>query len=118
MPMPSTEPATETESTLAEENRLFKRAADASRDGDVTSALAQLDRLLQSHPASPLAQTALVRKFRLLAKAGRSDEAKREAERYLAAYPAGFAVREAQGLVRATPAPAGSESPSEPGQGP
>lgn len=114
VPFPSPNPSgvAEPESTLAEENRLFKRAADASRDGDTAGALAELDRLLQTHPTSPLAQTALVKKFRLLAKAGRDDEAKREAERYLAAYPAGFAVREAEALTQANQAPSPSPSPS------
>lgn len=90
----SAEPA----STLAEENQLFKDAAEAGRNGDVQGAVSRLDKLLHDHPASPLAQTALVRKFRLLEKAGRLDEARREAERYLQAYPTGFAVKEAQTL--------------------
>ncbi len=93
-PRPSVEP----HSTLGEENQLFKEAADAGRSGDVGGALQRLDKLLVEHPASPLAQTALVRKFRLLQKAGRVDEARREAERYLLAYPSGFAVDEAQAL--------------------
>ena len=91
-------PSAEPESTLGEENRLFKEAAEAGRNGDVAGAVSRLDKLLNDHPASPLAQTALVRKFRLLAKAGKSDEARREAERYLQAYPTGFAVKEAQAL--------------------
>ena len=91
-------PSAEPESTLAEENRLFKEAAEAGRNGDLQGAVTRLDKLLQDHPASPLAQTALVRKFRLLEKAGRVDEARREAERYLQAYPTGFAVKEAQAL--------------------
>lgn len=90
--------AAEPESTLAEENQLFKEAAEAGRNGDVQGAVSRLDKLLRDHPASPLAQTALVRKFRLLEKAGRLDEARREAERYLQAYPTGFAVKEAQAL--------------------
>jgi hypothetical protein len=97
-PVPSASSSVELQSTLAEENQLFKAAAEAGRNGDVNGAVAQLDQLLVEHPASPLAQTALVRKFRLLAKAGRTDEARREAERYLAMYPTGFAVAEAQAL--------------------
>jgi outer membrane protein assembly factor BamD (BamD/ComL family) len=91
---PSAEPA----STLAEENKLFKEAAEAGRNGDLQGAVSRLDKLLHDHPASPLAQTALVRKFRLLEKAGKLDEARREAARYLQAYPTGFAVKEAQAL--------------------
>lgn len=90
--------STEPQSTLAQENQLFKAAAEATRTGDVEGALTRLDRLLSDNPASPLAQTAQVRKFRLLAAAGRSDEARREAERYLTLYPTGFAVSEAQAV--------------------
>ncbi len=105
----SVAPATsaEPQSTLGEENQLFKEAAEAGRNGDVSGALSRLDKLLVEHPASPLAQTALVRKFRLLQKAGRSDDARREAERYLAAYPTGFAVDEAQALKAAAAEPGG-----------
>ena len=64
-----------------------------------------LDKLLTDYPRSPLAQTALVRKFRLFATAGRTAEAEREAERYLRSYPTGFAVSEARALRGAAPAP-------------
>lgn len=93
--------APEPQSTLAEENQLFKDAAEAGRNGDVNGAVSRLDKLLVEYPASPLAQTALVRKFRLLAKAGRTDDARREAERYLNAFPTGFAVSEARALQAA-----------------
>ena len=87
-------------STLADENRLFKDAAEATRAGDTEGALRQLDRLLEQYPASPLAQTALVRKLRLLDKAGRSEAATAAASRYLELYPNGFAAGEAQALLR------------------
>ncbi len=93
-PLSSVEP----ESTLAEENRLFKDAAEAGRKGDVAGAVVRLDKLLVEHPTSPLAQAALVQKFRLLTKAGKLEEARHVAQRYLAAYPTGFAVNEAQAL--------------------
>jgi outer membrane protein assembly factor BamD (BamD/ComL family) len=100
------------QSTLAEENQWFKQAAEASRNGDVNGALGRLEQLLREHPQSPLAQTAMVRKFRLLAKAGRNAEARHEAERYLSAYPTGFAVSEAQALQRGTEAaPSAVEHP-------
>lgn len=98
---PSVANPPEPQSTLAEENRLFKDAAEAGRNGDVNGAVVRLDKLLQQYPASPLAQTALVRKFRLLAKAGRTAEARHEAERYLSAFPTGFAVNEARSLQAA-----------------
>jgi hypothetical protein len=102
-------PVTPPQSTLAEENQWFKEAAEASRGGDVDRALTRLEQLLREHPQSPLAQTALVRKFRLLAKAGRAEEAQQEARRYLAAYPTGFAVGEAQGIERGEQAQPGQE---------
>lgn len=101
-PAPTPSSAPEPPSTLGEENQLFKDAAEAGRAGDVNGALSRLDKLLLEHPASPLAQTALVRKFRLLAKSGRADEAQREAARYLRLYPTGFALSEAQALAAAT----------------
>jgi hypothetical protein len=116
MPAPNAGPS-EPQSTLAYENKLFKEAAEATRTGDVQGALTRLDRLLVDNPASPLAQTAQVRKFRLLAAAGRSEEARREAERYLTLYPTGFAVSEAEavksGAKSASP-PADSASTDAP----
>jgi hypothetical protein len=97
MPVPSAG-SNEPQSTLAQENKLFKEAAEATRTGDVEGALTRLDRLLIDNPASPLAQTAQVRKFRLLAAAGRTEEARAEAERYLTLYPTGFAVSEAEAV--------------------
>lgn len=113
LPEPSAARSAEAASTLAEENRLFKTAAEADRGGDVDGALTHLDKLLIEHPRSPLAQTALVRKFRLLAKAGRSDAARKEAARYLASYPTGFAVNEARAFEEgvATPSPSGAAEP-------
>ncbi|HVY28382.1 MAG TPA: hypothetical protein VHB79_17625 [Polyangiaceae bacterium] len=104
------------QSTLAEENLWFKEAAEASRNGDVNGALGKLEQLLREHPQSPLAQTALVRKFRLLAKAGRTEESRREAERYLSTYPTGFAVNEALGIERGAEPSAGpgAEEHTEP----
>jgi TolA-binding protein len=112
---PSSASTVEPRSTLGEENQLFKDAAEASRNGDVNGALGRLDTLLVEHPRSPLAQTALVRKFRLLAKAGKVADARREAERYLSSYPTGFAVSEAQALEQgSTSIEAPAEEPGAP----
>lgn len=94
-------------STLAEENRLFEQAAAAERRGDLSSSLATLDRLVATYPMSPLAQQALVRKFRALQRAARPVEAARAASEYLAAYPNGFAQREAAEVARVETADAG-----------
>jgi outer membrane protein assembly factor BamD (BamD/ComL family) len=80
----------------------------------VPGALSRLEQLLARYPASPLAQGALVRKFRLLSSAGRPGEARREAERYLAAYPTGFAVAEAEALKQGVGGAASPPSPGEP----
>jgi hypothetical protein len=100
-PVPSA--STDAPSTLADENQLFKDAAEATRAGNTEGALGHLNQLLEKYPASPLAQTALVRKLRLLAKAGRTSEATQAASRYLELYPTGFAAAEAQQLVSGTP---------------
>lgn len=109
------------QSTLAEENQLFKEAAEAGRSGDVAGALGRLEQLIRNYPRSPLAQTAMVRKFRLMAKSGRTDEARGEAQRYLEAYPTGFAVSEAQALQQgAVPPPAAADEvpPTAPSEEP
>jgi hypothetical protein len=96
-------------STLAEENRLFTTAVQEARAGNVDLALTGFEQLLSAHPQSPLAQTALVRKFRLLASTGRGGEARAEAERYLRLYPTGFAEREARATAHGD-APEGGPS--------
>ncbi len=104
-------------STLGAENGLFRDAVSDAHSGNVDKALHGFEQLLHDYPRSPLAQTALVRKFRVLSAAGRSAEARSEARRYLQAYPAGFAQREAeavangQTLPNASDAGDGAESP-------
>jgi len=100
----------ESPSTLGEENRLFGEAVAAAHSGEIEGALRGFDQLLSKYPGSPLSQTALVRRFRLLAKSGRTAEAVADARRYLEAYPTGFAVREAEAVARGEVAPSGSPS--------
>jgi hypothetical protein len=97
-------------STLSEENRLFQAAAQAEQGGDINAALTSLDKLVQDYPRSPLAQNALARKFRLLSRVGRKNEAMEEARRYLRAYPSGFAEREAATILSTPAAPAAGPS--------
>lgn len=108
-PTPSAEPA----STLGAQNQLFREAVEAARSGDTAGALERLDRLLGSYPDSPLAQNALARKFRLLSAAGQQQAAATEARRYLRQYPTGFAVSEADRIVREQPNDAGALPPGE-----
>ena len=84
------------DSTLGTEIGLFQGAVNAAHAGNVDQALRGFEQLLQNYPHSPLAQTALVRKFRVLSSAGKHTEARAEARRYLQMYPAGFGQREAE----------------------
>jgi type IV secretory pathway VirB10-like protein len=84
------------QSTLNEENLLFEAAVEAERRGDLDQALVSLEHLLTSNPRSPLAQQAMVRRFRALQRAGRSEAAASAAQAYLKAYPHGFAAGEAR----------------------
>jgi hypothetical protein len=84
-------------STLAAQNDAFSRAMAAKRRGASDEALASFDRFLAQYPGSPLAESALVEKMRLLASRDRKS-AGSVARQYLASYPAGFARAEAESL--------------------
>ncbi len=88
-----------THSSLAEENAAFQRAMQAARAGQDERSLALLNEFLARYPRSPLAQNARVERFRTLARLGRSDAASREARRYMAEHPGGFASDEARDVV-------------------
>jgi hypothetical protein len=85
--------------TLAQENALFQSAVEARTRGDDAGAADRLGRLLTHYPSSPLAGEARVERMRALSRAGRAPEAAREARRYLADHPDGFAREEAKRLV-------------------
>ncbi len=89
-------------STLAEQNNLFALALSAKARGDTRDALATLDRYLTIYRASPLTETVVVERMRLLRTIGgvRSVAAARE---YLAQYPNGFARAEADAIAAETP---------------
>jgi ferric-dicitrate binding protein FerR (iron transport regulator) len=84
-------------STLAAQNDAFSRAVAAKRRGAADEALASFDRFLVQYPGSPLAESALVEKMRLLSSRDRKS-ASSLARQYLASYPAGFARAEAESL--------------------
>ena len=71
----------------------------ARRDGEEARAVALLGQLLADFPGTPLAQEARVERFRALRGLGQREAAAREARRYLADYPRGFATEEARGLA-------------------
>ncbi len=96
-------PATpSTGSTLADQNDLFAEAASAKRRGDGLTALAALDRFMGTYPVSPLAESAMVERMRILQTVakGRASVAAKE---YLARYPSGFGQVEAEAIAAQSP---------------
>jgi ferric-dicitrate binding protein FerR (iron transport regulator) len=98
-PPTSARAARVSESTLAEENRLYAQALTHAGAGELSPALADLATLIERYPGSPLAQNARVERFRLLQQSGNVAAAAQEARRYLSEYPSGFARGEAQRLA-------------------
>jgi hypothetical protein len=85
-------------STLGEQNDLFAEGVLAKHRGDVQGAVSAFDRFLATYPGSPLAQSAAVERMRLLHTAG-SARSVSAARQYLARYPGGFAISEAEAIV-------------------
>jgi ferric-dicitrate binding protein FerR (iron transport regulator) len=98
-PPTSARAARVSESTLAEENRLYAQALTHAGAGELSLALADLATLIERYPGSPLAQNARVDRFRLLQQSGKGSAAAQEARRYLSEYPNGFARSEARRLA-------------------
>lgn len=85
-------------SDLAGQNRAFEDALSAKRRGDSAGALSRFDRFLARYPQSPLVESAMAERMRLLAGTDPS-RAQEAATQYLAGYPSGFAAAEARSLV-------------------
>jgi TolA-binding protein len=83
-------------SGLTAQNDLFADGIARGRQGDTSGALRAYQELMTRFPSSPLAENAMVERMRLLA---RTANGANEARRYLARYPHGFAVREAEKLL-------------------
>ena len=92
--------AAEHASDLAQQNDLFAQAVALRRQGDAAGALRAYQALLSRFPSSPLAEDALVGRMRVLSSSG-DPRARAEAGLYLARYPKGFALKEAQRLAGA-----------------
>jgi ferric-dicitrate binding protein FerR (iron transport regulator) len=93
-----TQAAIERASAVREQNELFSKGLQAKDQGDNAVALRAFGQLLERYPHSALAESALAGRMRILA--GRDPAAaRRAAERYLRAYPQGFARSEAEGLL-------------------
>jgi ferric-dicitrate binding protein FerR (iron transport regulator) len=86
-------------STLGDQTRLLESAMAASKGGNYAGAISSLNELLRRYPSSGLAPEAHVQLFRALAGAHDYAGAGREARRYLAAYPEGYAHEEAKKLA-------------------
>ena len=94
-------------SSLAEENRLYQAAMTAKRAGDDARVVSRLSELMARYPSSPLVPNARVERFRALKRMGNDAAAAREARKYLAENPDGFASDEARGAVMSPPASSG-----------
>ena len=85
-------------STLAEQNDRFSAAIAAKRSGDASGAIAAFERFVAAYPTSPLAESALVERMKLLASTDRARGAA-AARQYLARYPGGFARADAEAIA-------------------
>jgi hypothetical protein len=85
-------------SALREQNDLYAQAEIARRGGRSGEALALYSRLLSGFAQGPLTESATVGRVRTLSRVD-TVRAKREAERYLARFPSGFARAEMSALV-------------------
>jgi hypothetical protein len=74
-------------SSLIEETQLLRAAQTSLGAGDATAALARLDELGARHPDGLLREERLAARVATLCAAGREDEARREAARFLAEVP-------------------------------
>jgi ferric-dicitrate binding protein FerR (iron transport regulator) len=89
-------------SSLGEQNDMFADAMAAKRRGDTGEALADFDRFLARYPGSPLSESAMVERMRLLRSAD-SAHASTAARQYLGRYPNGFARAEAEAILAGSP---------------
>jgi hypothetical protein len=94
-------PGASSRSTLGAENALLSDAMRLRRDRQDDRALALVDAFVERYPGSPLLETARVERLRILEEAGAMDRLRREAERYLADYPRGYAREEAGRMLAA-----------------
>jgi hypothetical protein len=85
-------------SSLAAENDLFASAVRAKKQGRLDEAARLFAALATSHPGSPLVESAVVQRMKILASIDPAAGARAAAD-YLARFPSGFARPEAQALV-------------------
>lgn len=91
------------DSSLPEENRWFAVAMTKKKDGELASALSDVEAFIVRYPDSVLLQEARVERFRLLHRLGRAREAARRAREYLGDYRDGYARDEAREIALEQP---------------
>jgi len=91
-------------SDLAAQNDLFDEALAAERRGDAALALATLERFERRYPTSPLAESALAARMKILRPMDRM-RARDAARAYLQRYPSGFARADAQAVLESEASP-------------
>lgn len=89
-------------SMLTEQNDLFAEAVAAKRRGSTAQAIATFERFLAKYPSSPLAESAMAERMRLL-RGGDRARAQAAAREYLARFPNGFARADAQAILAEAP---------------
>jgi hypothetical protein len=85
--------------SLARQNQRFARAMQLKKNGALRAALAEIDRLLQLYPASPLSQESYVERLRLLQRLGLARELRPCAASYLRQFPRGYAEAEVRAML-------------------
>jgi hypothetical protein len=87
-----------TRSELAAQNDMFAAAVHAKRRGQGSQAVRIFERLTREYPSSPLAESAVVQRMKLLSVID-SVAARHAAVEYLAHYPTGFARVDAHHII-------------------
>jgi hypothetical protein len=101
---PQRAPVPQTPSMLAAQNDLFSAAVRAKRRGHAADAIRLFGTLVRKYPDSPLAESALAQRMKLLAANG-PEAAVEAANDYLEQFPGGFARADARAIVRAAAKP-------------
>jgi hypothetical protein len=86
-------------SSLALQNQRFARAMQLKKNGAWRAALAQVERILQLYPASPLIEELQVERVRLQQRLGLERELRHSALSYLRQFPEGYAEPEVRALL-------------------
>jgi hypothetical protein len=89
-------------SSLGAENDLFAAAVRAKKQGRASESARLFGELVSAHPSSPLVESAMAQRMKVLAAVDAAAGA-RAAAAYLERFPGGFAAPEARALADASP---------------